>query len=440
MSVPTVTITSDGRLMDPKYQLVSVDISLEVDRVPEAQLMLIDGESSRRKFAISNTDFFEPGKDVEIKLRIEGMTHDASVFRGPVVRHSVQAGQASSVLVVEVKDPAIKLTQARHSAVYRDLTDGEVISKLIRQAGLAAGSIPATHPMHAQLVQYQSSDWDFILARADVLGLVVVADKGTISLAAMSAAGATAVRLEYGMDEIHNFEIMVDSSRQPKGFESAGWDQKNQKATQPFRGNAVALQQGNIDAARVAASLGADTWRLAAPTPLYPGELQTWADARLARSRLSMIRGRLAIPGTARLKLMDVVDLAGIGDRFNGKALVTGVRHRVDEGGWQTDLQFGLSPDWYCRRDDIGDPPAAGLLPAVQGLCLGVVDQFEADTENEFRVRVLLPTWPATVRCSSGPVWPRPTQATAAAISSGPNRATRWWSASSTTTPASRSS
>ncbi len=391
MSVATVTITSDGRRMDPAYELISVDVSHEVDRIPEAQVVLLDGESSKRQFAISDTAFFEPGKEIEIKLRVEGKTRDASVFRGPVVRHAAEGGGAGSVLVVEAKDAAFKLTRPRRSAAHRDLTDGEVIGKLIRQAGLIAGSIPATQPMHAQLVQYHSSDWDFILSRADVLGLVVVAENGTVSLAEMAVTGAATVRLEYGMDEIFNFEIMVDLSRQPEGIESAGWDQKNQKATQPFRAKAIALQQGNIDAARVAATLGARTSRLAVPAPLYPKELQSWADARLARSRLSMIRGRVAIPGTAGIKLMDVVELAGIGARFNGKALVTGMRHRVDEGGWQTDLQLGLSPDWYCRRDDIGEPPAAGLLPAVQGLSVGVVDQFEADPDNELRVRVLLP-------------------------------------------------
>jgi Rhs element Vgr protein len=392
MSVVTVTITSGNAEMDPRFEVVSVDVSREVDRIPEAQVVLIDGDAARRKFAISDTAFFEPGKEVEIKLRYEGETKDASVFKGPVVRHGAEAGRAGSVLVVEAKDAAIKLTRPRRSAAHRDLTDGEVIGMLLRQAGLRAGKIPATQPKHAQLVQYNASDWDFILSRADVLGLVVVVDSGTVSLASMAVAGAPALRLEYGMNEIFNFEIMLDASRQPEGVESVAWDQKTQKATQRYRAKAVALAQGNLNAAKVAATLGPDEWRLVVPAPLDPKELQSWADARLARSRLSMIRGRVAIPGSASVKPMDVVELAGIGARFNGKALVTGVRHRVDAGGWQTDLQLGLSPDWYCRRDHITEPPAAGLLPAVQSLCVGVVDQFEADPDKEFRVRVLLPT------------------------------------------------
>ena len=389
--VVTVTITSDGQVMNPVYEVVSVDVSREVDRIPEARFMLIDGDAAKRQFAISDTAFFEPGKVVEIKLRYESEP-DVSVFKGPVVRHAVEAGASGSVLVVEAKDAAIKLTRPRRSVVHRDQTDDKVIGKLIRQAGLRAGFIPTTQPQHAQLVQYQASDWDFILSRADVLGLIVVVDSGMVSLARMAVPEAATRRLEYGIDVIYNFEIMLDASRQPKEVESVAWDQKKQEATQSYKAKAVSLAQGNIDAAKVADAIGTDTCRLTAPAPLDLKELQFWADARLARSRLSMIRGRVAIPGDAHFKPRDVVEIAGIGARFNGKALVTGVRHRVDEGGWQTDLQFGLSPDWYCRRDDIGDPPAAGLLPAVQALQVGVVDKFEDDPDKEYRVRVLLPT------------------------------------------------
>jgi Rhs element Vgr protein len=376
--------------VNPEYEVVSVDVSREVGRIPEAQVVLRDGDAARRQFAISDTPFFEPGKLLEIKLR-DGSDPDASVFKGPIVRHAVEAGNASSVLVVEAKDVAIKLTRPRRSVVHRDQTDGAVIGRLIQQAGLLA-RIPSTQPKHAQLVQYHASDWDFILTRADVLGLVVVVDSGMVSLARMAVEGDVTLRLEYGMSDIYNFEIMLDAGRQPAGVVSIAWDPKKLKATQPSRAKAVQLAQGNVDGAKVAAKIGADTCRLAVAAPLDPKELQSWADAHLARSRLSMIRGRVAIPGSTKVKPLDVVEIAGVGARFNGKALVTGVRHRVDERGWQTDVQFGLSPEWYCRRDDIGDPLAAGLLPAAQGLQVGVVDEFEQDPDKEYRARVLLPT------------------------------------------------
>jgi len=64
MSVVTATILSDDNTMDPTYELLGIDITKEVNRIPYAQLILIDGDAAQRKFAISNNAFFEPGKPV----------------------------------------------------------------------------------------------------------------------------------------------------------------------------------------------------------------------------------------------------------------------------------------------------------------------------------------------------------------------------------------
>src|SRR3954447_684977 len=107
MSAPSVTITSNDERMDGGSEVLSVDILSEVDRIPEARVVLIDGDSAGRKFAISDSSFFEPGRVLEIKLRNEGEVDNPTVFRGPVVRHAAEVGVAGSVLVVEAKDAAI---------------------------------------------------------------------------------------------------------------------------------------------------------------------------------------------------------------------------------------------------------------------------------------------------------------------------------------------
>jgi len=77
------------------------------------------GGAAKKKFAISDDSFFEPGMQIEIKLRYEGKpAEEASVFKGLVVRQIVEASEQGLRLTVELKDAAIKLAQARHSAVY----------------------------------------------------------------------------------------------------------------------------------------------------------------------------------------------------------------------------------------------------------------------------------------------------------------------------------
>ena len=145
----------------------------------------------------------------------------------------------------------------------------------------------------------------------------------------------------------------------------------------------------------------------------------------MARTRMAMLRGRVAVPGFGDVKPLDLMEMSGVGERFNGKTLITGICHRVDEQGWQTDIQFGLSPERFAERPNIIDAPAGGLLPAVNGLQIGVIDKFEADptqriSRQSHSTRALM-----TKKAQSGRGWPPPMQAKTVAICSGQNLATK---------------
>ena len=405
MSVATPTILSEGKKIDPGYELISIDIRNEVNRIPYAHLTLVDGDVEHRTFPISDTDFFEPGKEIEIKLRYEGATPDRTVFKGRVIHHGLEADEKGSLLRVKLKDAAVCLTQTRKSQIFRNQTDQQVIRKISEAAGIpfhARGLETGSALEHAEIVQYHCSDWDFIVSRADINGWLVVVRDGEISLQSVDVSGSPKHSFEYGLSEIYNFETDADASFQYENFRSIGWDETKQRTrvenASPFR-----LSQGNLDGARLAKKIGAGAYTLSHMVPIEPAELKVWASGRLLRSRMSMIRGRLGLPGLADVDLMDLIEIKGIGKRFNGRTPVTGISHRVDDEGWRTDLQFGLSPHWFCCEDEIRDAPAAGLLPAVSGLQIGIVDKFEEDPKKEFRVRLILPG----IDQGSGWVWAR---------------------------------
>lgn len=404
MSTVTVTIKSNNQVMDPAYEVLAIDIAKEVNRIPYAQIRLLDGDAAQRKFAISDGAFFEPGKEIEIRLRYEGDPgQENSVFKGLVVKQVVEANSQGILLTVEMKDAAIKLTQSRRSKVYQNKTDDRIIGELIAEAGLNRGRLAATQPVHPELVQYYCTDWDFMLTRAEANGLLVIANDGEISISEISLNGMLKHTFEFGVSEIYDFEIEVDASHQRAGVESIAWDLKNQKLTRATRAQAFTLIQGNLKADSLANAVGGKLETLSSAVPLDSKTLQTWADGTMVRSRMAMIRGRISVPGFGDIHCLDVMEVEGIGKRFNGKTLVTGIRHRVDRNGWQTDVQFGLAPDRFAARRDIVDVPAAGLLPGVNGLQIGIVEQFEEDPDKEFRVKVILPG----IDEKNGVVWAR---------------------------------
>jgi uncharacterized protein involved in type VI secretion and phage assembly len=109
-------------------------------------------------------------------------------------------------------------------------------------------------------------------------------------------------------------------------------------------------------------------------------------------SVLAKIRGSVEFRGDAKAQTGKVIELQGLGERFNGKAYISGVQHSVCCGQWLTRVEVGLSDQWFgAATPDISAVGAGGQLPAVSGLQTGIVKQLDQDPNGEFRVLVSLP-------------------------------------------------
>jgi Rhs element Vgr protein len=136
-------------------------------------------------------------------------------------------------------------------------------------------------------------------------------------------------------------------------------------------------------------------------------ELSAWAKGHQKRAELSQVRGRVQVRGRNYAPLHTLA-LKKVAARFNGTHLVTAVMHQVHSGTWETDIQFGLSTQTFAQTvPDIAPPDAAGLLPAIQGLHVGVVTKLAGDTvAGNHRVRVKIPFIAAQGGHSEG-IWAR---------------------------------
>lgn len=392
MSVVTVNILSEGAPVNAVNQLIHVEVRKEVNRLPVAQLTLVDGDAARRRFAISQSDAFTPGKAIEIRARREGeRTGEITLFKGIVVGQRVEADLRGSQLVVELKDSAIKMSSLRRTTIFREQKDSDILSGLIRSQGLRAGEVTDTGLTHPEMVQYQCSDWDFLVLRAEANGLLVSVDDGQVSVVKPNLNGARH-RYEYGMDSIYSLEMQADAAQQIGAIGASSWDVKNQALQGPENASRASVTPGNLRPNTLADAVGAATLNLSSSVWMENKEMKAWADGRLLRSALAMVRGRVSVEGDGAVKPLHVIDIQGVSNKFNGRTLVTAVRHEINPDGWRTDIQFGLDAEPFAQAfRDIQEPPASGLLPAILGLQIGVVDAFEADPQGQVRVKVRIP-------------------------------------------------
>lgn len=389
----TITDVDSSQIMNSQYSLMSIDIIHEINKIPTAQLVLLDGDAAQQTFDISNSDFFKPGKKIEIKLRYE-REPDFTVFTGLIVKHNIRANNTKSILTLYLKDETIKLTQKRTNAIFQDQDDLTIIKNIVEGIGLTlSNQSNQKNPIltHSEMVQYYCTNWDFILSRTEANGLWLMANNGEIKVQDPQSLDEDSITIIYGLDEIYDLEIEADIREQFEEVEAVTWDNEQQLLSQPQAGIPYPLKQTNLDPNDLGNSIGADKEQLISGAQLTIAEAKAWANAKLQKHRLSMIKGRILMAGRGDLQLGTWLKLEKFSDSFNGETLITGIRHQVSEQGWQTDIQFGASADFFAASNDIIAPPANALLPAVHGLQIGVVGAAVDDPDGMFRVSVKVP-------------------------------------------------
>lgn len=386
---PSFKILVAGTQVSAEYQVQAVTVARRFNRVAAADLFILDGDPAAGDFKVSNAADFVPGNEIEIRAGYHG--DEERIFRGLVVRHGLRIYKNKpSVLRVECRDAAVKLTVGRKSAYYYDVTDSEVIEEIAAAAGLAA-DVEATTVGHPQMVKFYATDWDFVVTRAEANGKLVTTRDGELAVKAPDAAGEPVLSLAYG-GNLLDFEAVMDARDQFAAVVAAGWDAAGQERLELEGAEASVVVPGNVAAGELAAAVDLETLGLRHGGQPADAELQAWADAERVKSAFAQVRGRARIQGFAAVAPGDVVDLGGVGERFTGKALVSGVRHEIDTRNWETDLTFGLDPAWLGRAAGaVVEAPAHGLLPGVSGLHVGLVTALEGDPEGEDRVQVRLP-------------------------------------------------
>lgn len=386
---PTFTLLSGGNEISEEYQVLSVNVKRAVNRVATATIILLDGDPALEDFPVSNGDEFKPGREIEILAGYH--REEEIIFKGIVIRQSIRSFKNKpSILRIECRDKAAKLTVGRKNKYFYESTDSDVLEEIINGAGLTP-DVETTEQTHQEMVQYNSTDWDFLVSRAEANGKLVFTENGTLRIAAPDLGQSADLSLLYG-GNILDFEMEMEARYQFEGVHAYAWDAANQELIDIEANAPAGALPGNIDPEELAGVIGLEAYDLRHAGQLKDTELQSWADAQLLKSRLAKIRGRVRVQGLSTVLPGQIVEIGGAGDRFNGPIFVSGVQHDISSRNWETQLEVGLSPQWfYQEHPDLMAKPANGLLPPVSGLHIGLVTALEGDPEGEDRVQVRIP-------------------------------------------------
>ena len=416
----TYTVKVNGSLVSDQFQITNLSVFRKCNKIPYASLRIIDSGPAEQRLQASDQDVFSPGNTIEISV---GYSSDETLlFKGLIIRHGIkiQPGQSARV-EVECKDETVKMSVGRKNRYFSNIKDHEIIRQILNtDYGGIIGEIEDTDAQHENMVQYSTTDWDFVLMRADANAQIVIPKDGTLIIQKPKFDEPEKFVLNYG-SSIYEFEAEMDARDQYPSARTVAWDSAAQtlKVAEASENGPRLVSGGGIGGAISGAISGGlsgglngliDSLDGSAPNLDYTQvigidnflrqhsgmftneELQKWAEAQFQKSKLSKSKGRVRFDGYADIYPGDNISLQNVGARHSGKVFVTAVKHQVGEGSWFTEVQFGLPHLWFGDEyDDIQDKPASNLIPGVNGLQIGLVSKIEGDPESEDRILVRLP-------------------------------------------------
>lgn len=387
----TFTVKVNGEKIKDTYLVSKLVVDSAVNKISTAWLVLSDGDVALETFPASNTADFVPGNEIEILCGYD--SNENTIFKGIILKHSIKIKQGKGpTLELECKSKTYKMALIRRNRIFSDKADSDIIEEIAGANNLSVTSVDSTSVTHKTMIQHQTLDWDFVVNRAERNGLLVFDNEEGIKVGKpeIKAKDSADLSIIYG-STIMEFEAEMDARQQLKSVDAKTWSAGDQKEVKVEASVEVIEQQGNFSADQLTAATGIEKMDLLNTGQLTEEEITEWADSVLLRSRMAKIRGRVNFQGYSNIKIGGTVAFDGVGDRFNGPAFVSAVRHEVQGGNWLTQLGFGLHQEPHVERYDISPTPSSGLLTAVEGLHIGLVAELEGDPDGEQRIRILLP-------------------------------------------------
>ncbi|MEK6749775.1 MAG: type VI secretion system tip protein VgrG [Pseudomonadota bacterium] len=385
--VVNLVIAVDGQELPGTINLLSVEVVHQINRIPYARLRIADGDPAIGDFALSSGDLFVPGGELTIQAGYHGDADD--LFSGIVLKQRVVVRNSDAWLEVECRDKAFQMTLARHNRYFNDKKDSDVVHTLLDEYSID-GDVAPTGVEHSQLLQFQTSDWDFLVSRLEANGQVAALRGGALTTFKPTLDANAIADISYGVTLLE-LDAEFDARSQCGTLQTYAWDVANQSLLSVDAAEPEWTTNGNLDTAAMTAATGFEESGMWHGGAVSSDALQSWADGALLRARMAASQGRVRFQGLAAMAPGGVLQLSRVSDRYNGLVFISGVRHEFTRNDWTTDVEFGLSRTTHLERFDVDAKAAAGLLPGVRGLHIGVVTQLADDPASEFRICVKVP-------------------------------------------------
>jgi uncharacterized protein len=365
--VPTFEIKLRGQPVGQEvvHDVVQVTYKDNVDEIDSFEITINNWDAKERDFKYSDSDLFDPGKQLELWMGYRGKDTTRLMVVGEITAlRPLFPAAGQPTLSVSGLNLLHRFRKEQVSDVYTNMTDSQIAERIGNRLKPQAKvqTTPLEEETYDYVIQDNKYDIVFLMERARRVGYdlrVSESDqKGRPNESILEFGPSDRVRritykLTYGRSLIE-FQPTLDTSSQVGEVIVRGWDalQKRAIVGRATRQDLRTRGLGQKGGQQQLESSFKERKEIIATQPIATKQEAT----RIARETLERIaKGLLTASGSTvglpDLRAGSVIEVDGMGrrsgdrQRFNGRYFVTATTHSIGDGGYTT--QFD------CRREEI---------------------------------------------------------------------------------------
>lgn len=392
---PNAVVSVNGTALDESLANLMTEVVVE-DNLALPDMIVVTLRDQAHD--VLSRGGFELGGTLEVKVASDaGQPEKLAEGEITSLEKDFQHG-LGTFTVVRAFDKTHRLARGLKTKAFMNMSYSDVAKQVAQAAGLALGTVTSTRPVHDVVTQAGESDWAFLQRLAREVGFIAAMLGGKFDFRAPpepndapdpAQHSGSDPRLLIPDRNLLSLRAIVRGAEQVGNVKVRGWDPKEKKevvGTATPRPKTYTISSG-LTPERVAGTFGSATLEY---TRLPLSDQQTATNLAEALAE-QVAAGMVEIEGVARgsktLGAGTAIALANLGAPFEGKYVLTAVRHRfTPEDGYATSFTISGRNDrslLSLASGGGGSTTAAGLMPAI------VTDV--KDPDKALRVKVKFP-------------------------------------------------
>ena len=342
---------------DVVRDIISVSYSDNISEIDKFEITINNWDAQTRDFKYSDKDLFIPGKEVALWMGYFGKDRLRLMIQGEItsLRPTFPA-TGQSTLAISGLNLLHRLRTKQTSHAYLDLKDSEIARQIGQRLNVKIVTdrkAEAKETPYKYLFQDNQYDIVFLMERARRIGYdLFVEEKGDNGQAEESQlcfrpsqnVDQPTYQLAYGKSLIE-FQPTLTTANQVAEVTVRGWDpSRKRKIEHTAKRPQVPTKGLGSEAGRELVEQSFNQRQeIIADRPIESkAEARQLAEETLQKIVKDMVKGSGSIVGLPDIRAGTVLQIDGLGTRFNGRYFVTATTHTISDSGYTTRFECRL--------------------------------------------------------------------------------------------------